>query len=200
MDLNGEVSDLPHGLDQLEGPVRGQQARHILNADGVRTQLFHFFGELGEIVQGEDRARRIADSCLGMAPVFLGRLHGGLQISRIIQRIEDPDDVDPVFNRLGHEELDEIVRIVLITQDILPTEEHLGLGILQALAEGPKPLPRILIQIPHAGVEGRSAPALHGIVSRRVNQVQRPFHLIGRHPGGNQALRRIPEDGIHHFN
>ena len=59
------------------------------------------------------------------AAVLLGELDGGFQVAHIVQRIENTDDIDAVFNGLAAELLHHVVGIVLVAQDVLAPEQHL---------------------------------------------------------------------------
>ena len=59
-----------------------------------------------------------------------------------------------------HEVLHHVVGIVLVAQDVLAAEQHLQLGVGQALAQLAQALPGVFVQKAQAGVEGGAAPAL----------------------------------------
>ena len=64
-------------------------------------------------------------------PLFLLRgVDGGLEVPRIVKRVEDTDDVDAVGNRLLHKVFDHIVGIVTVAKYILASEKHLQLCFL----------------------------------------------------------------------
>ena len=47
-----------------------------------------------------------------------------------------------------------------VAQDVLAAEQHLQLGVGQALFQGAQALPGVFVQKAHAHVEGGAAPAL----------------------------------------
>ena len=112
-------------FNQVIRRLRLEQARHILDADGVGAHLLEPLRHLDECADGVKRADRIADGALC---VFAGLLHGshaGVEIAQIIQRIEDPEDVHAVLGGLVDEALDYAIFIMPIAEEILPTKQHL---------------------------------------------------------------------------
>ena len=69
-----------------------------------------------------DRRRRVADRPLGVSAVLLHALDRLLEIARIIERVKDAEDVHAVLARERGEALDDVVRIVLVAEDVLPAE------------------------------------------------------------------------------
>ena len=141
----------------------------------------------------------VAEGGLHLSAVFLGGLDGLLQIAHVVQRVEDADDVNAVFNALGAEGIHHVVGIVLVAQNVLAAEQHLQLGVLHMLADGAQALPRILVQEAHAGVEGGAAPAFHREVIDLVHLGQDRTHLVHGHAGSQQGLVRITQDHFGHF-
>ncbi len=133
----------------------------------VRAHLLQLLRQLDEVFRRYAPGWWYSSWPLRDAAVFLGGLHGRFQIARIVERVEDTDDIDAVFNGLSHEGIHHVVRIMLIAQDVLPAQQHLQLGVGDGLAQGAQALPRILVQKAQAGVKRRAAPALPGNSSRR---------------------------------
>ena len=191
-DLDGGFQ-LPH---QLVAGVGGQQAGHILDADGVGTHLLKGLGVGGEGLVGVHRAEGVADAALDMGPLLVGRLDGGLQVAGVVQRVEDADDVDAIGHRLLHEVLHRVVGVGAVAQHVLAAEQHLQLLVGQLPAQDAQPVPRVLVQKADAAVEGRAAPALHREVGDLIHFGQDGTHLIHGHAGGQQGLMGVPQDHL----
>ena len=88
--------------------------------------------------------------------VFLGEADGGLEIARIIERIEDADHVDAVFNGFAAELFHHVVGIVFVAENVLAAEQHLQLGVGQCLTQRAEAVPRVLIEEAEAGVKRRA--------------------------------------------
>ena len=138
----------------------------------------------------------VAEGSLHHAAVFLGGFDGLFQVPHVVQRVENPDDVDAVFNGLAAEGVHHIVGVVLVAQDVLAPEEHLELRVGQSLAELPQTLPGVLVEKAHARVERRAAPALQRPVADGVQHLTGGEHVLHPHPGGRLGLVCIPEDGV----
>ena len=74
---------------------------------------------------------------------------------------------------------------MIVAEDVLTSEEHLKLRVLEVLTKHTKSLPWILLQETKAGIEGRTAPALYGVVTDLIHGVQNRLHLGARHTGCN---------------
>jgi len=101
----------------------------------------------------------VAHGYLEMAAVLLRGVQSGFQVPRVIQRVKHADNIDSVFDGLLDEFLDHVVGVMLITQKILPAQEHLQLGVGHGLAQFAQTDPRIFVQVAHAAVKSSAAPA-----------------------------------------
>lgn len=135
VDVHGDGNSLFQGLHQFIGRVRRQQAGHILDADAVRSHLLQGLGVLGEILVVVHGAQRIADAALHMRLFLNGGFDGRLQVARVVQRVENTQDVNAVGNGLLHEILDGVVRVMAVAQHVLAAEQHLQLGVRHFLAQ-----------------------------------------------------------------
>ena len=132
VELDGQVHPRLDGLDEL-GAVHGvQQARHVLDGDGVRPHLLHLLGHVGEGVQRVDGRQRVAHAELKVRAFLLHLVRGNLHVAKVVQRVEHADDVDAVAHSLLHELAYGVVRVVAVAEEVLPAKEHLELGVLDA--------------------------------------------------------------------
>ena len=143
-----------------------------------------------------DRRRRVADRALRVPAVLLHAFDRLLEIARIIERVKDAEDVHAVLARERREAFDDVVRIMLVAEDVLSAEEHLQGRLLADLLDLAKPLPRILAQKAHADVERRAAPALKRVEARVVDRLGDLQNVIGAHPRRPKRLVRIAQRGI----
>ena len=56
----------------------------------------------------------VGERCLDLSAVFLRGLDGLLQVAHVVERVENTNDVDAVFDGLGAEGLHYVVGIVLV--------------------------------------------------------------------------------------
>lgn len=196
VEMDGDGDRLFQPLDEGVGVHRQQEVGHVLDADGAGAHVLQCLGQLHEVVLIVDGGDGVAHGGLHLAAVLPGGLDGLFQIPHIVQRVENADDVDAVFNGLAAEGVHHVVGIVLVAQNVLATEQHLQLRVLHVLADGPQPLPRVLVQKAHTGVEGGAAPALQRVVADGIQHFQRGEHIRRGHTGGRLRLVSVPEDGI----
>ena len=145
MQLEREARVLLQRGEQLRRVLGEKHARHILYAERVRSQRFDLFRKADEIIDGMDGRRRIAQRYLTASAVFLRGDDRLLQVADVVQRVENADDVDTVFDGLFAEQIDDVVGIVAVAQYVLPSEKHLQLRVLTDGADFAKPFPRILV-------------------------------------------------------
>lgn len=198
--MDGHFDDLLDALDELIRDVRNQDACHILDADDVRAHVLELFGELDEVLGRVNGAGRIADCCLADAIVHFAALHRLAHVARVVERVEDADDVDAVIDGLLDELLDDVVGVVLVAENVLPSQKHLQLGVGHRLAQLAQSLPRILVEEAQAGVERRAAPALNRIVTDLVELIGDGEHLVQSHTRSRLRLVSVSQNCFGNLN
>ena len=156
--------------DKLVRLKRSHRARHILYADGVYAHIFKLFCHLCKSVESMNGALRIADCARYHSPAFESGFGCRFEVAKIVECVEDTDNIDAVVNGFFHKHLDDFVGIVLVTQEVLTSQKHLEFGIRHCLAQVAQTLPRIFVEISQTYVKHRTAPALYGIISRLVHR------------------------------
>ena len=68
-----------------------------------------------------------------MLSCFLDCLSGAFVITLIIYGIKDAEDIDPSIGSILNEAIDQIIRVVSIGNQVLPSEKHLKRGIRHEL-------------------------------------------------------------------
>ena len=121
------------------------------------------------------------------------RANGPLQVAHVVHGIEDAEHVHPVGRGALHEAIHHVVRIVPVAKQVLPAQQHLLGRFGHGRLELAQPLPRILPQIADAGIEGGSAPGLHGPKAHLVELAGDGQHVLDAHACGQQALVRIAQ-------
>ena len=84
------------------------------------------------------------------------RLDGRLHVARVVERVEDAEDVDAGPRGETDELADHVVGVVAVAEHVLPAQEHLKAGVGQGRLERAHALPRVLVQEPHQ--ESKVAP------------------------------------------
>ena len=200
MQMDGDLYDLLDPLDKLVRDVRDQDACHILDADDVGAHIFKLLGKLDEVLGRMYGAGRIADRRLADALVLFAALHSLAHVARVIERVENADDVDAVLDGLLDKLLDDVVGVVLVTENVLPSQKHLQFGFGHRFAQFAQPLPRILIEEAQAGVERRAAPALDRIVTDLVQLIGDGKHLVQSHARSRLRLVSVSQNCFGNLN
>ena len=200
VDVDGNADGLLQRLDKVVAGIGLEQTGHILDADGIGAHLFEGLGVLNEIFVGMHRAQGVADAGLNMRALLAGRLDGGLEVARVVQRVENTQDVDAVGNGLLHEILDGVVGIMAVAEHVLAAEQHLQLGVGHLTAQRAQALPRVFVQETDAGVKRGAAPAFHREVADFVHRLEDRQHLVDRHTGSQQRLVRVAQDDLSDLN
>jgi hypothetical protein len=183
-------------LHQLVGDPRCQQARHVLDANRVRTELDQFVGERRQLGRRVHRAGRVANRTLC---VLAHRLHGanrGAEVAGIVERVEDAEDVHAVLRRAAHESLDHVIGEAGVLDDVLPAQEHhvrrAGRGRLQLI----EPVEGVFLQETQGGVDRGAAPGLERPEAEPVEARRHREHLGGGHARGREGLVTVAQDGV----
>ena len=107
------------GGNKFVSGVRQQQISHILNADIIRAHSLAFFRKFNEILVRMNGARRVRNSDFADSAVFFDCLNRRFEVSHVVQRVENSDYVNTVFNRIFDKLLHYVVGVMLITQKVL---------------------------------------------------------------------------------
>ena len=131
-------------------------------------------------------ACRVRNGAGGHCALLYGLFNSDLEVVGIVERVENADDVDAVFDRCAHEAADDIVGIVLVAEDVLAAQKHLKLGVGHFCADLAQTLPRILVEKAQADVEGRTAPAFNGVESGLIHLLEDGLELVIGKPCRNK--------------
>ena len=183
-------------LNQAVGLIREQQVRHVLHADVLRAHLLELHGEVYEVILGVHGRDGVAHGHLADAVVPVGGVNGLLEVSGIVQRVENADDVDAVFDGQADELVHHVVGIVLVAQNVLAAEQHLQLRLGHGLAQLAQAHPRVFIQEAQAAVKRRAAPAFQRIKTGVIQYFAGGQHVLSAHTGCGLGLMGVAKNGI----
>ncbi|MNT32231.1 hypothetical protein D3C72_1681010 [compost metagenome] len=96
-----------------------------------------------------------------MLAQLLDRLERGLQVARIVHRVEHAEHIDTIKGGALDEFLHHVIGVVPIAEQVLPTQEHLLAGIGHGLFQLTDAMPWIFTQVTNAGIESRATPGLY---------------------------------------
>ena len=110
MQMDRHVNSSTQSIHKLLGAIRREQAGHILDADGVCTELGKLTGIVDIGIKGMDRAGRVRNGRLKMRTAGFYGTGAIAHVIDIVQSVEDTEDIDAVLVRTGNEAVDNIRR------------------------------------------------------------------------------------------
>ena len=155
---NGHRRGLLKAGHHFAGHVRLEQAGHVLDADGMAPHVLELLAHVDPGLHRVDGTDRVGDCALGVLAGLERGLDRRLDVPHVVQGVKDAEHVHPVLGRFAHERLNDVVSIVPVSEQVLPTEQHLRPRIGQSLAELPQPFPGVFAEEPDTGIERRPAP------------------------------------------
>ena len=119
-----------------------REAGHILNAQNVCPHFFELLGLIDVILKRVFRTVGIGDIAgvtnggftNGLA-VFASGFHGHLHVGKVVEGVEDAEDVHAGVSSVLHETSDNIIGVIRIPNGVRAAEEHLETDIGNALTE-----------------------------------------------------------------
>ena len=124
------------------------------------------------------------------------RVDRGPHLLDVVERVEDPEDVDAGGGRLVHEGVGDLRRVRRVADRVAAAQQHLQADVRHRLPQRGEPLPRVLGQEAQRHVVRRPAPRLEAPQLRRhardVAGDDRQ-QVAGAHPGREQRLVRVAE-------
>ena len=186
MHLKRDVGCFLNCGNQFGRLIRKQKSCHILDTDGVCSHLLDTLCHGYPVIQGVSIAQGVGKRDLNVTAFLTGSIDRCLKVTKVVQTVENTDNVDTVCDGLLYEVLNHIIGIVTISQNVLATEQHLQLRVLETVTELTKTLPRIFLQETKARVECSAAPALYGMIADLIHFIDDREHLLCRHTRSDQ--------------
>ena len=174
-----------HEISRL---LRRDQACHVLDDDTVRAHIGDLLAQLGEVLQVVDGGSGVADSTVCRSTGCLGRLNGGTHVLRVVQAVEDTEDVHAVLHAHLHESLHHVIGVVRVAHQILTAQQHGVRRLGGQLLERVKSIEGELPEEAQTGINGRAAPGLQCGEAHGVEDGSQLEHLLGGHASGCQRL------------
>ena len=201
MNLNRHLGQgLRNRCDKLPRRAGRQNASHVLDGQRVNAHVGLLLRKLHVKLGRVHGRRRVANRTLRMPAVLLHAANRRLKVARIVQRIEDAENVHSVLAGQRDKAFDDVVRIVLVAENVLTAQQHLKRRLLADLANLAQTLPGVLAQEAHADVKGRPAPAFQGVEARIVHLLGDAENVVRPHTRRPQGLVRIAQGCIRNPN
>ena len=205
MHVHRKVEPAAQRTDQRGGGLRPQQPGHVLDRQHVRTGVDDLLGQFQVVVQrvqvlaGIGQITRVAHRDFGYRRArFAYRVDRGAHRLDVVQRVEDPVDVDSGGRRLVDERLRDELRVRGVADGVAPAQQHLQADVGHRLPQRSQPLPRVFLQKPKRHIVSRATPALDRQQLRRhpCDVGRHHQQAVGAHPRRQQRLVRIAEGGV----
>ena len=135
MEVQGKRNARFESFNNFIGCIGSQQAAHILQTNDLNSQLGQTFSEAQKIIDGVNRADRVADRPLCVFAALADRLDGRFQVTDIVQSVENTENIDTVRRRLLNEPFYYPIFIMPVSKQVLPAQKHLEGCLLEALLE-----------------------------------------------------------------
>ena len=201
MQVDGQLgSGVLDGGNQIVSFLGTHDTGHILDADGGSAHFLQFLHHFHVLLLGVDGRGGVGQGAGGDGTGLYGGFHGDLQVVRIVEGVEDTDDVNAVLHGLLHEKLDKVIGVVGVTQNILTPQQHLQLGVGHGGADLAQTLPGIFVQVAQADVKGSAAPALDCVVAGLIDGLQHGSKLVVRQAGCDERLICVTQHSLHKLN
>ena len=195
--MHGQTDFGIERLHQALGAIRGEQAGHVFDGDGIGPEVFELLAVLQITVERVHRRYRVGNGALEPTAACLNSLGVIDDIANIVQRIEHAKDLNAVFFRACDKTVHDVFGIVLISHEVLTAREHGQIGIGHVGFDGSQTLPRVLIEKTQTCVKRRATPRFNGPIPNLVHFRQDGQHIAELHAGSPQALLAVADGGVH---
>ena len=153
--------------DQGPGGRRPEQPGHVLDRQHVRAGVDDLLGQAQVVVQRVELLGRVGQVA-GVAERDLGDRGAGrpdgvdrrAHLLDVVERVEDPEDVDPGARGLGDEGVGDGLRVRRVADRVAAAQQHLQAMFGIASRSVGQPFPGVLGQEAQRDVVGRAAPGL----------------------------------------
>ena len=186
-------------LHDALGAIRREHARHVLDADGISTQILELLTVIKEAVKRMNRADGVRNRTLEMRAALLDSVGVVHHVSNVVQRIEHAEHMDAVSVGRLDEAVADLARVMLVANQILSAREHRKRRVRGVRLDGAQALPRILVEEAKARIERCAAPSLDSPIPYSVHLRQNRQHIADLHARGPQALLAVTDGGIHNL-
>ncbi len=148
VEVDGQLYRLAQPIEQHPRGAWPEQAGHVLDAEEVRAHVLDAARQVGvvvEVVLGALLVRdvaRVAHGHLGDLSGLPDAADADLHRLEVVERVEDPEDVEACLRRLVDEGLDQVVRVAGVADRVGAPDQHLEQEVGHRGAQRPQPLPR----------------------------------------------------------
>ena len=180
--------DLLERRHQRADALGQQQAGRVLDHHAVGTQRDQLARDLLVVGVGVHRRERVDEAGADVQPLLATDLDGQREVAGVVERVVDGDPLHAVGADASDRQRDHVVGEEPEREQALAAGHDVDRRAADPLGHQPHPLPRVLVQEPHADVEDRAALEVDPVEPDPVHLVDdRQDHRVG-HPRRPQRL------------
>src|SRR4030095_12603953 len=156
-------------FDNSVAVERRHDSRGLLERHQTRPDLDQLLGVLHPFLQSMNRAHGVVDFDVSLAAELFYGLGRGLDVSKIISRLENAKNVHAIGDGSLDKLPNDFVGVGAVGQNMLAAQKHLQFRFGHHRLDAPQPIPWIFFKVTHAYVERRTSPNLHGVKTTIVD-------------------------------
>mmetsp|Transcript_5723 Transcript_5723/g.8090 ORF Transcript_5723/g.8090 Transcript_5723/m.8090 type:complete len:241 (-) Transcript_5723:346-1068(-) len=184
---------------------RSKKTSHVLNSQRVHAHVYEFISQLHvvfKIVLALGRVSNITSighGTLNKSSSGTSSVYAQLEIVNVVQRIKHTENINSTSMCLLAELVNNVVRVVCVSNSISTTEQHLEGNIRCFLPQALQSLPRTFVQKSHGDIKGSTTPHFkrEGIRQGSVGVFSASFEFLSTHTSCKERLVSITPSGIH---
>ena len=192
VEADRQIARLAEDADELPGAVRLQRAGRVVQQDPGRAELRQRPRLLGEGLRAPGAVDEAGVELLARLDDRLGRF---AQVRDVVQRVVQPEDVDPALGGRGDEPPREVAADRSRPDEEAPAQRERERR-LRPLLERADPLPRALDAAPDGAVEDAAAGDLEVREAGPVEDLREPQQVGVRDAPRERLLPEDPDRGV----
>ena len=196
IETHGETAAFGERGDQLACPMRLERARRVVQEHASRSEVGQLLRLLDEWLRLSASPRAVDEARVELALGGHDRLARLTKVLDVVQRILEPEDVDPALGRARNEASREVTAHRTGADEKSSTKRHAERRLRPRL-ERADPLPRALDAAAHGRVEDPTARDLEVREAGAVEQLGQAEQVGGRHPPGQRLLAEQANSRVH---
>lgn len=196
---------LSNSTDKQSSSLGLEKTGHILDTKDVDTFLDERIGEVEVVLKGVlgllgvGNVTRVTDSAFNDTTGLLSGIDTNLQVFKVVERVEDSENVETSLNSLLGEVVDGIVGVRGVTDSVGPSDQSLQRNVGNQLSQSPQSNPRVLVEESHRDIKGGTTPTLEriGVLKGMGSLSGNVGHVNGSHTGSKERLVGVSPRSVH---
>ena len=132
MKIDRDLNSLFQGCNKLSCLIWKKKTGHIFDTDRVCTHFLDTFRNACPVLKSISITKCIGKSNLCMAMLFVCSMYSSLKVTKVVHTVENTDDIDTICQRFLNKILYNIISVWTVSKNVLATEKHLQLCVLES--------------------------------------------------------------------